>query len=123
MDGGKDLHRRMKDAQKRIPTALERAVYAEALLVEQVSRSLTPVLTGALRASHVTGLPETSGGEITVSITVGGPAAPYAVFVHERLDLHHTNGQAKFLETAVLAAAPGFADRVARRIDLEGAMR
>lgn len=27
-----------------------------------------------------------------------GYSAPYAVFVHERLDLHHPNGQTKFLE-------------------------
>lgn len=29
-----------------------------------------------------------------------GYDAPYAIFVHERLDLHHKNGQAKFLEAA-----------------------
>lgn len=29
---------------------------------------------------------------------VVGYAAPYAVFVHEDLEAHHTNGQAKFLE-------------------------
>lgn len=28
-----------------------------------------------------------------------GYAAPYAIYVHERMDLHHPNGQAKFLET------------------------
>jgi hypothetical protein len=27
-----------------------------------------------------------------------GYASPYAVYVHERLDVHHENGQAKYLE-------------------------
>lgn len=29
---------------------------------------------------------------------VVGYSAPYALYVHERLDLHHPHGQAKFLE-------------------------
>lgn len=32
---------------------------------------------------------------------VVGFAAPYAVYVHENLEAHHTNGQAKFLSRAM----------------------
>lgn len=28
-------------------------------------------------------------------------SAPYSIYVHERLDLHHPNGEAKFLESAL----------------------
>jgi hypothetical protein len=41
--------------------------------------------------------------------------APYAMVVHERLDLHHPRGgQAKFLEAAVQEARRGFGERVAK---------
>jgi hypothetical protein len=40
----------------------------------------------------------TSGGNITVEV---GYAAPYAIYVHEDLQAHHTVGEAKFLSKAV----------------------
>jgi hypothetical protein len=46
--------------------------------------------------------------------------APYAIYVHERLDLHHKTGQAKFLEAPArtkaqeMAAAAALAWRAGR---------
>lgn len=94
-----------------------RALYQEALVIQRESMKRTPVDTGALRASHETKQPDTTGGEVSVRIVVGGPAAPYALFVHERLDVHHPVGQAKFLESAVLEAARDLPSRLAARID------
>jgi hypothetical protein len=40
-------------------------------------------------------------GKDSKSEVIVGYSAPYAVYVHERLDLKHPNGQAKFLETPI----------------------
>lgn len=92
------------------------ALYAEALDIQKASMRRTPVLTGALRASHEVTRPEVSRTEASVKILVGGPAAPYAVPVHERLDLKHRVGEAKFLERSVLEATAGFEERLAARL-------
>jgi len=102
----------IKNAKK----ALEVAVYQEALGVQKTSMNLTPVLTGALRGSHETHRPEYGPDGLVVRVTVGGPAAPYALYVHENLDARHENGQAKFLEYAVLAHQPDFVANVAKRL-------
>jgi hypothetical protein len=95
-----------------------RALYQEALVEQKESMRRTPVNTGALRGSHETSRPAQDGGNVSVTITVGGPAAPYAVPVHENLDAHHPVGQAKFLESVIMESRPHMAERIARRIDL-----
>jgi len=110
---GSALQKFAKDNPKRFGQAL----YTEALLIEQVSRERTPVLTGVLRASHETSLP-TETDPIEVQIRVGGPAAPYALYVHEKLEARHKVGQAKFLESAVLEGMTGLAERIAERLKL-----
>lgn len=100
-----------------------RALYAEAREIQKTSMRRTPVETGALRASHETTRPVLERGEVSVTIQVGGPAAPYAVPVHERLDVHHPVGEAKFLERSVLDATAGMGERIASRIDLNRAAR
>jgi hypothetical protein len=93
-----------------------RALYQEALAIQKVSMRRTPVDTGALRASHETLEPFFDGGEVRVAIAVGGPAAPYALVVHEDLDAHHNVGEAKFLEKSVLEAAQNLSERLGARI-------
>jgi len=100
-----------------------KALYQEALLIQRESMRRTPVETGALRGSHETKPPETVGGEVTVRIVVGGPAAPYALFVHENLEARHPVGEAKFLEKSVLEAAAELPARLAARIDFTKAAR
>jgi hypothetical protein len=55
-----------------------------------------------------------------VRMAFGGPAAPYAIKVHEDLEAFHRVGQAKFLESVLLESAPHLAQRVSRRIRLGG---
>ncbi len=86
-------------------------MFAEAVLIEQESRNRTPVLTGALRASHETMEPEINGDRILVRIVVGGPAAPYAVEVHEKVEIPHRNGRSKFLQSAMEEAAESYFSR------------
>ena len=95
-----------------------RALYQEALVEQKESMRRTPVDTGALSGSHETSKPEQDGQDVSVTITVGGPAAPYAMPVHENLDAFHKVGQAKFLESTIMESRPHMAERIARRIDL-----
>jgi hypothetical protein len=100
-----------------------RALYQEALVEQKESMRRTPVDTGALRASHETERPVVERGQVSVRIVVGGPAAPYAVPVHERVEVHHPVGQAKFLESTIMESAPFMAERIAKRIDLNRIVR
>lgn len=120
--GIEKVQRRLQQLAQRIPNEVARALYEEAQIERTESMRRTPVDTGALRGSHhVTG-PEIRGREISVTIEVGGAAAPYAIQVHEDLSAFHRVGQAKFLESTILESAPFFASRVARRIDLNKAV-
>lgn len=93
-----------------IPAAEEASPRAVGLAMEHilgVADELTPIETGRLVGSgtvHVDG--------DTASITYDGP---YARFQHERLDLRHEHGQAKYLEQPLHTekdAALGIAARV-----------
>ena len=108
----------MEQLDHTIPLKAAAALYQEALLVQSVSMKRTPVEIGTLKASHETTLPSWEGDSLEVSIKVGGPAAPYAVPVHELTEIKHKNGQAKFLESAVHEAVPTLLARVAKRMKL-----
>lgn len=71
---------------------------------------------GALRASvHQEG-PFRKGRSVYSMIVAGGPAAPYAIYVHEDLTAFHHVGEAKFIESVINESRPFMAARVARRI-------
>jgi len=71
------------------------------------SQELVPVDTGRLKASaeYVKAEPNT---DIISTITY---TTEYATYVHERLDVHHPHGQAKFLEQPI--------NEVTRELQLE----
>ena len=73
------------------------------------SRRRTPVDRGLLRDSIYVKPPKV--GDVAGEI---GYSAPYAIFVHERTELRHRVGQAKFLQTAINASRKGFTRRVGR---------
>lgn len=95
------------------------ALYAEAELIATASRVGTPVDTGELRGSTHVVPPETQGRDTVIVVAVGGPAAPYALYVHEDLEAHHDVGGPKFLETAAREAADGLTARVMARVRQE----
>ena len=112
----------LKKIEGKLPRNVGRALYEEALIEQKESMARTPVEFGTLRNSHETSFPSYKGDEVSVEIKVGGPAAPYAVAVHERLDVHHKAGQAKFLESTLLGSAKYMLQRIATRLEiLEGA--
>lgn len=63
-----------------------------------IKQRYVPVDTGALRSTGSVKPSVIAGDSVTVEMGFGGPAAPYALIVHERLGAHHPIGQAKYLE-------------------------
>lgn len=106
--GAREFERRLRRLAEAGPLAREaaKALYTEAELVMTEAKTRTPVRTGALRASGLVEPPSVQSGQVEVRFGFGGPAAPYAVVQHERLDYRHPVGQAKFLESALQEALP-----------------
>jgi hypothetical protein len=77
------------------------------------SAELAPVDEGHLKASATWGELQYSSDGFYVLV---GHNVDYAAAVHERLDVHHDQGQAKFLETSVRNNTPKFAPFVADRM-------
>lgn len=80
------------------PGAVGAALYQTGLRVIRRAIHLTPVDTGRLRSTAYCTPPHVAGEEIYVTVGYG---TAYAIFVHERVDLHHAVGEAKFLEKAI----------------------
>lgn len=74
------------------------------------AKDQTPVQYGVLKNSgHVA--QHATPGDLEVVLAFG---TEYAVYVHERLDVRHTNGNAKFLERAVNKTASHLAQDIAQ---------
>lgn len=115
--GTKELQRALEKLGKQALPEAGKALYAEAELIMTDSKKQCPVDTGTLRSTGYVEQPEASGDQVTVQMGYGGPAAPYAIWVHERLDLRHNPPtKAKFLEDPVKAAAPKLPARLAKRL-------
>lgn len=113
-----DVTRKLQRFAAQFPDELKSALRSELEIESTESQRRTPVDTGALRQSHRVEVKD-DGDDIVGTITVGGPAAPYAVDVHERLDVFHPVGQAKFLESTLAESKAHLANRVAKRIGVE----
>lgn len=100
------------------PDRFGQALYQEAQVELKEIKRLTPVDTGALRASERVEGPVREGRRIYVTIVAGGPSAPYAFIVHEDTEAFHKYGQAKFIDQPLAESAPYMAERIAKRIDL-----
>lgn len=116
--GLNELHAKLRQMEQHIPDEAGQALRAEAEIEMTEAKKRTPVATGVLRASgHVSG-PVRSWKAVEVTLTFGGPAAPYAIHVHEDLYATHHVGQAKYLESVINESVPYLAARVAHRIAL-----
>jgi hypothetical protein len=100
------------------PDRFAQALYQEAQVELKEIKRLTPVDTGALRASERVEGPVREGRRIYVTIVAGGPSVPYAFTVHEDTEAFHKYGQAKFIDQPLAESAPYMAERIAKRIDL-----
>ncbi len=100
--GGAALRRNLRRVtNKVVPDAAAAGIYG--LGVENIRKAAEriPVASGTARASAYSTLPvETSRGPVVES-GFGGKADAYIVGLHERTEISHPTGRAKFLESAV----------------------
>jgi hypothetical protein len=90
----------------------------EANLIMTESKRDTPVDTGTLRGSGHVQPPKVGLQTLSVTMGFGGAASAYAIIQHERTDLRHQSGTAKFLERNVKAHELSFARRLVKHLDL-----
>lgn len=111
------IRRKIASLQRELPNEVGRAIRVEAEIEATECKRRTPVDTGALRSTiHVEGPTTEAGGSISCAIVAGGPAADYAIHVHENLEAHHPVGQAKFIEEPLRESAPFLPGRIAKRL-------
>lgn len=119
-EGADRMSARIRQIADRFPDRVAGALLVETEIEAAECKRRTPVDTGALRNSiHVVG-PSVRGRTISTAIVAGGPAAPYALIVHEDLDAFHPTGEAKYIERPLMESAPNFAARVGRRAGVDG---
>ncbi len=88
---------------------------AEAVM-ERSKAEFVPIDSGALRDTGRVEEVEGTADGFWVSMAYGSEEVDYALPVHERLDVHHPHGQAKYLEVPALEAAAGMPERLAARV-------
>lgn len=117
--GDKEMIRKLDAFAKEFPEKIAKSIYKRAEKVMTVSkRNYVPVDLGTLRGTGHVDPPEISGGNVSVQLSYGGPAAPYATEQHENLDFYHDYGEAKYLEKPLMAAASTMANDIAKDIKL-----
>ena len=92
IDGLKELAERLASAlhERVIPAVTqELSAFAEEVMAD--SKQIVPVSPqgGNLLTSGHVDAPVTEGSVVTVALGYGGPAAPYALYVHEALEGPH----------------------------------
>lgn len=109
VSGQEDLLEKLVKGGRAAVEGAGRFLYAHAVEVFNISQYLVPVDTGALRSSGYVTQPYVIGNNVGVLIVYGQASAPYALWVHERLDLfHEPPTQAKFLEQPLVDSVEDF---------------
>lgn len=96
---------RIESAALKIGPMAEGSSVDIAKQVLELSQERVPVRTGVLKASGRVLPARRRGNKTKVRVGYGGEASRYAWIQHERLDYHHTIGEAKYLESAVMDVA------------------
>jgi hypothetical protein len=108
MTGMKQLQGNIERQKIRIKREATKICLAEANSIMQESLSEVPVDTGALARSAF--VEQQANGDVTFGYgkehtqtngKTGKPTDEYMLAVHERLDVRHTTGKAKFLEDPI----------------------
>ena len=117
LTGDIELQAVLRAAQLNAPKAVAQAIYEEAQVIFAKSQVLVPVDTSALRGSGDVSAIQGSGQGIYVDIFYGGPAAPYALYVHEIIgNYHKAPTQAKYLEQPFMESLAQIQNNISRRI-------
>lgn len=118
--GAAGMMKNLAKLREQLPDRFGNALMREAEIEATECKKRCPVDTGALRASiHAEG-PFREGRKVWCAVVAGGPAEDYALIVHEDLDAHHPQGEAKFIERPLMESAPHMAERLAARLKSEG---
>ena len=117
LEGDIELQAVLRSAQLNAPKAVAQAIYEEAQVIFAKSQVLVPVDTSALRGSGDVSAIQGSGQGVYVDIFYGGPAAPYALYVHEIIgNYHKAPTQAKYLEQPFMESLAQIQNNISRRI-------
>ena len=92
--GAKTLFNKFKKYGAIAADTTASTLYTEAeAIIADAKENYVPVVTGALRGSGFVEPPKISGGKMTVTLGFGGPAAKYALIVHENPRAGKTKGK------------------------------
>ena len=117
LEGDLELKAMLEAAREKSPLAVAQAIWEEANLIFAKSQVLVPVDTGVLRGSGGVSAPQKGTTGYFVDIFYGGPAADYAMYVHEIIgNYHKPPTQAKYLEQPFMEALPQIQNNISRRI-------
>ena len=111
--GDKELRARLMEYAKKYPEATAAALYQEGFGVMRVSQRKVPVDTGRLRATGYVAPPQEGRGGVYVELGYG---TTYGIYVHERTELKHKVGEAKFLQKALQERSSGYFRRLAAKV-------
>jgi hypothetical protein len=84
--GLKELADKLRTAGKGLEAEVGRELYQFGEEVMTASKLVVPVRTGTLMNTGQVQPPATEGVQVVVRLGYGGPAAPYALYVHEALE-------------------------------------
>lgn len=123
LQGLEELLANLERKYKQARFAIVEALNAEASAIMEESLKQVPEDTGALAASAYMEPARKRDDSIRIAFGYGGKAvrvnprtgqltSDYDLIVHERLDLYHPKGKAKYLEDPVNAAIPGMEQRI-----------
>ncbi len=101
-----------KRAKVSMIDALAASLYGEGLALLSESLREVPVATGRLRNTGYVNPPRTGGRGLVVEVGYG---TDYAVPVHEKTEVNHPVGKAKFLADPLNTRLNGFERRVGAR--------
>lgn len=117
LEGDIELRNVLEAAREKSPLAVAQAIWEEANLIFAKSQILVPVDTGVLRGSGGVSAPQKGTAGYFVDIFYGGPAADYALYVHEIIgNYHKPPTQAKYLEQPFMEALPQIQNNISTRI-------
>jgi len=112
LEGFVELDNKFKKSISEISDVIQDALLDCGNDLQQKSVDITPVDTGALRASAFT---EADRQGKNPSVIVGFEEE-YAIYVHENLEAHHPVGQAKFLEQPLQENADKYVGHVRDKV-------
>lgn len=126
VSGLRKVARNLKLAEEKLISTTGRALYAEGRELIQAAAEEVPKDTLALLKSRYVTPPIRSRGEIKVMCGFGTdkvinpktkqPTSQYALAVHERLDVYHPVGKAKYLEDPMRRLKPELEKKIADRV-------